>query len=110
MNSASIVLFTSGTRSKNSFEEKLIQRVAWNDDQITNFMNNILLLEQYDKMAGLYLKLKYIYDKTDKQIAKKMKVTDRTLRTYKTRAYFQIAVWSNKVEYIYNKTFHFNID
>ena len=39
-----------------------------------------------------------------------MKVTDRTLRTYKTRAYFQIAVWSNKVEYIYNKTFHFNID
>ena len=31
-----------------------------------------------------------------------MKVTDRTLRTYKTRAYFQIAVWSNKVEYIYN--------
>ena len=73
-------------------------------------MNNILLLEQYDKMAGLYLKLKYIYDKTDKQIAKKMKVTDRTLRTYKTRAYFQIAVWSNKVEYIYYKTFHFNID
>ena len=110
MNSAIIVLFTSGAKSKNSFEDKLIQRVAWNDDQITNFMNNILLLEQYDKMAGLYLKLKYIYDKTDKQIAKKMKVTDRTLRTYKTRAYFQIAVWSNKVEYIYNKTFHFSID
>lgn len=109
MNSASIVMFTSGTKSRNSFENKLIERVAWNDDQITNFINNILILEKIDKMAGLYLKLKYIYDKTDVQIAKKLKVTDRTLRTYKMRAYFQIAVWSNKVEYIYRKTFHFAI-
>ena len=110
MNSASIVMFTSGTKSRNSFENKLIERVSWNDDQITNFINNILLLEKIDKGAGSYLKLKYIYDKADDEIAKKQKITLRTLRRHKLRAYFQIAVWSNQVEYIYCKTFHFAID
>ena len=110
MNSASIVMFTSGTKSRNSFENKLIERVAWNDDQITNFINNIFLLEKLDKKAGSYLKLKYIYDKTDEDICKQLKVAIRTLRRLKMRAYFQIAVWSNQVEYIYCKTFHFAIE
>ncbi len=110
MNSTSIVAFTNGTKSRNSFENKLIERVAWNDDQVTNFINNILLLEKIDKEAGLYLKLKYIYDKTDKEIANNLKITPRTLRRHKFKAYFQIAVWSNKIEYIYCKTFHFAID
>lgn len=110
ISSSSVIKFTGGNKSYNSFENKLIERIAWNDDQITNFINNILSLEGIDKMSGLYLKLKYIYDKTDIEIAKKMKVSDRTLRTYKSKAYFQIAVWANKVEYIYCDTYCFTID
>lgn len=110
MNSTSIVIFSGKTTKSNSFEKQLIERCAWNDDQVTNFINNILNLEKVDKMAGCYLKYRYIYDKDNKEIAKIMKVTDRTLRNYKDRAYFQMAVWSNKVEYIYCKTFHFIID
>lgn len=109
LNSASIVVFSGSAKNRNAFESKLIERCAWNDDQITNFINNILLLEKCDKIAGGYLKFKYIYDYTDKQIASKFKITDRTLRSYKNKAYYQIAVWSNKVEFIYCKTFHFVI-
>lgn len=110
INSTSIVVFSNSAKDRNNFENKLIERCAWNDDQITNFINNILLLEKCDKMVGRYLKYKYIYDLTDKQIASKLKVTDRTLRSYKNKAYFQIAVWSNKIEYVYCKTFHFIIE
>lgn len=109
LNSASIVVFSGSAKNRNAFENKLIERCAWNDDQITSFINNILVLEKCDKITGGYLKYKYIYDYTDEQIASKFKVTDRTLRSYKNKAYFQIAVWSNKVEFIYCKTFHFVI-
>ena len=109
INSTSIVEFSNSAKTRNTFENKLIQRCAWNDDQITNFINSILLLEKYDKMIGGYLKYKYIYDLTDKQIASKFKITDRTLRSYKSKAYFHIAVWSNKIEYVYCKSFRFII-
>ena len=72
LSSASVIKFTGGTKSYNSFENKLIERIAWNDDQITHFISNFLSLERIDKMSGLYLKLKYIYDKSDIEIAKKM--------------------------------------
>lgn len=41
MNSASIVVFSGNTSKKNSFERQLIERCAWNDDQVTNFIQNI---------------------------------------------------------------------
>lgn len=107
--SGSSFIETNRIRNYNSFEINLIRRIEWNNDQVTDFINNILILEKVDKTSGLYLKLKYTYDKTDIEIAKKMKISDRTLRNYKSRAYFQIAVWSNKVEYIYSKKFCFII-
>lgn len=110
MNSTSIVIFNGKSTKKNTFEKQLIERCAWNDDQVTNFINNILLLEKVDKLAGSYLKYKYIYDKPNNEIAEILKVTDRTLRNHKDRAYFQMAIWSNEIEYVYSKTFHFVIE
>ena len=72
MNSASIVTFTGNQRNNHAFEDKLIERCAWNDDQVTKFINNILILEQSDKIAGQFLKEKYIYDKYDKEILEDM--------------------------------------
>lgn len=107
MNSTSLVKFSGGKKSRNSFENKLIERIAWNDDQVTNFINNILILEQCDYALGKFLKDKYIYDKLDKDIAKELKVTERTLRRYKNQAYYKIAIWSNQIEYINYKAIHF---
>lgn len=109
MNSASIVIFSGSTSKKNSFEKQLIERCAWNDDQVTNFIQNILDLEKVDKYAGGYLKYRYLYDKTNEEIGDILKIAQRTLRKHRRRAYFQIAIWANEVEYVYTKTFHFVI-
>lgn len=109
MNSTSVVSFSGGNKSRNSFENKLIERCAWNDDQVTKFIDNILSLEKSDPDSGTYLKYKYLYDKTDEEIAKELKVARRTVLYRKKKAYYQIAIWSNKVEYQYCETFHFVI-
>lgn len=62
MNSTSLVTFSSNQKNNHSLEGKLIERCAWNDDQVTKFINNILILEQSDKIAGKFLKAKYIYN------------------------------------------------
>ena len=107
MNSASIVTFSGNQRNNHSFEDKLIERCAWNDDQVTKFITNILLLEQSDKIAGQFLKEKYIYDKFDEEIIKKLKISKRTLIYHKKEAYYKIAIWSNQVVYTEDKAIHF---
>lgn len=99
MNSTSVVTFTGNQRNNQAFENKLIERCAWNDDQVTKFINNILILEQSDKIAGQFLKAKYIYDKFDKEILKDLKISKRTLIYHKKEAYYKIAIWSNQVVY-----------
>ena len=44
VNSASIVTFSGSTKGKNSVENRLIEHIAWNEDQIGNFIRNILEL------------------------------------------------------------------
>lgn len=107
MNSASIVTFTGNQRNNHAFEDKLIERCAWNYDQVTKFINNILILEQSDKIAGQFLKEKYIYDKYDKEILEDLNISKRTLIYHKKEAYYKIAIWSNQVVYIDNKATHF---
>lgn len=99
MNSTSVVTFTGNQRNNQTFENKLIERCAWNDDQVTKFINNILILEQSDKIAGQFLKAKYIYDKFDKEILEDLKISKRTLIYHKKEAYYKIAIWSNQVVY-----------
>lgn len=107
INSASIVTFSGSTKGKNSIENKLIEHIAWNEDQVGNFIRNILELEKSDKILGGYLKWKCFYGMTDKDISSKMKVTDRTLRNYKSKAYYLLAVYANQVEFIYEYVYHF---
>lgn len=107
MNSTSFVTFSGSTKGKNSVENRLIEHIAWNEDQIGDFIRNILELEKQDKALGGYLKWKCLYGMTDKEISIKMKVTDRTLRNYKSRAYYLLAVYANQVEYIYEHVFQF---
>lgn len=99
MNSTSLVTFSSNQKNNHSLEDKLIERCAWNDDQVTKFINNILILEQSDKIAGKFLKAKYIYDKFDKEILDDLKISKRTLIYHKKEAYYKIAIWSNQVVY-----------
>lgn len=99
MNSTSLVTFSGNQKNNHSLEDKLIERCAWNDDQVTKFINNILILEQSDKIAGKFLKAKYIYDKFDKEILEDLKISKRTLIYHKKEAYYKIAIWSNQVVY-----------
>lgn len=109
MNSASIVCFSSEQKNNNSIESKLIEKIAWNDDQIGNYMRNIYKIMQEDKIIGEFLKWKCFYKMTDKEIAVKMKIAERTVRKYKAKAYYQLAVYSNQVEFIYEITIQFKL-
>ena len=42
--------------------------------------------------------------------AKKINISERQIRRQKNRAYFYLAVYSNQVEFIYDKTYYFYLD
>lgn len=109
MNSSSLVCFSGEPKSGNSIEDKLIEKIAWNDDQIGNYMRNIYKIIKENKVIGEFLKWKCFYNMTDKEISEKMKIADRTVRKYKARAYYQLAVYSNQVEFVYEITLQFKI-
>lgn len=47
---------------------------------------------------------------TDAQISDKMKIAERTVRKYKQKAFYLLAIYNNKVSYIYEKTIEFYIN
>ena len=107
MNSTSLMKFSDNATKRNSFEDKLINRCNWTDDNLTNFIYNIFNLIKCDYLAGMFLKEKYIYDQFDEEIAKKLNVSRRTLYLCKERAYYKMAIWCNQVEYIKDEDNHF---
>lgn len=108
-NSASIVVFSGGsTGSPDS--DKLLKRLSWNDDQIANYIKTILRLQEKDKTIAEFLRLKCFYGYKDKDIADKLGLSERQIRRHKAKAYFYLAVYSNQVEFIYEKTYHFYLD
>jgi len=110
INSASFIVFSGDKNSRNSNEKKLIDELAWNDDQIGNFIKFILKLQKKEKVIGGILKWKCFYGMTDKEISAKMNIPERTIRYNKSKAFYQLAVYSNQVEFIYEKTYYFCLD
>ena len=103
-NSASFVMFSGNQKGGNSSEVKLIDRISWIDDQTGNYIRNVLKLQKKDKTIAEFLKWKCFYGLSDREISEKIQRDERTIRRYKARAYFYLAVYSNQVEFIYEKT------
>lgn len=109
-NSTSFVMFSGDKKGTNSSDDKLIERLSWIDDQTANYIQNVLKIKEKDKTIGEFLKWKCFYGLSDREISEKLGVTDRAVRKYKSRAYYHLAVYSNQVEFIYEKTYHFRLD
>lgn len=109
LNSASIVVF-SGASTGSSKSDKLLKCLSWDDDQIAHYIQSIFRIQNEDKKIKEFLRLKCFYGYTDREISDKLEISERTLRRYKNRAYFYLAVYSNQVEFIYEKTYHFYLD
>lgn len=109
-NSASFVMFSGNQKGGNSSEVKLLDRLSWIDDQTGNYIRSVLKIQKKDKTIGEFLKWKCLYGLTDKEISEKLNIAERTIRKYKARAYYHLAVYSNQVEFIYEKTYHFQFD
>ncbi len=108
-NSASIIVF-SGESTGSSKSDKLLRCLSWNDDQIAHYIQSIFRIQNEDKKIKEFLRLKCFYGYTDREISDKLEISERTLRRYKNRAYFYLAVYSNQVEFIFEKTYHFYLD
>lgn len=108
-NSASIVVFSGGSTGS-TISDKLLQSLSWTEDQIANYIKNIFRIQEENKKIKEFLRLKCFYGYTDREIAEKLKISERTLRRYTKKAYYYLAVYSNQVEFIYEKTYHFYLD
>lgn len=108
-NSASVIIF-SGKTTGSAKSDKLLKFLSWDEDQIACYIKTILKLQNEDKIIKEFLRLKCFYGYTDKYISEKLKISERTLRRYKNRAYFYLAVYSNQVEFIYEKEYNFYLD
>ncbi len=108
-NSASIVVF-SGKSTGSPASDKLLKHLSWNDDQIAIYIKTILKLQDFDKTIAEFLRLKCFYGYKDREIAEKLELSERQVRRHKAKAYFYLAVYSNQVEFIYEKSYHFYLD
>ena len=109
-NSASFVMFSGNQKCGNSSELKLLDRLSWIDDQTGKYIRTVLKLQKKDKTIAEFLKWKCFYGLSDREISDKIQKDERTIRRYKARAYFYLAVYSNQVEFIYEKTYNFQFD
>lgn len=109
MNSASLVIYGGKSGGKSS-DDKLINRLSWENDQIANFIKNIMDIKEKDSVIGEFLRLKCFYGMTDDEISKRIKVSIRSVAYYKSKAYYYLAVYSNQVEFIEEKTYYFYLD
>jgi len=107
MNSASVISFSGNSNNNNTNEKKMIDRLSWYEDQTSKFIECIINLENENKIIGKFLQYKCFHNLTDKEIADNLKMSERSLRNYKAEAYYQIAVYANQVEFIYEKIFQF---
>ena len=108
MNSTSLVVF-SGKSHRNSSDKMFTNRLIWNEDQIGKIIQYILKLEKKEKIIGSILKCKLFYGMNDKEISLKMNIPERTIRYNKAKAFYELAVYSNKVEFIPEQIIHFVI-
>lgn len=108
-NSASIVVF-SGASTGSTSSDKLLKSLSWNEDQIANYIRSIFRIQNEDRTIREFLRMKCLYGYTDREISDKLEISERTIRRYKNRAYFYLAVYSNQVEFIYERTYHFYLD
>jgi len=107
---SSSVLYFSGKSLINNLENKIIDDISWNDDQIGKFISFILDLEKTDKIVGSILKYKYLFGLTDNEISAKLKVSERTVQRKKNNAYYLVAVFSNQVQFIYENVYSFPLE
>jgi len=110
MNSTSLVKFSNQIRTNNSFENKIIKRLELKEDNVGRFIKSIFDIKKVDKILGELLICKCFYGMTDAQISDKMKIAERTVRKYKQKAFYLLAIYNNKVSYIYEKTIEFYIN
>ena len=61
-------------------------------------------------MLGELLLWKGIYGLTDSQISVKMKIAERTIRKYKPKAFYLLAIYNDRVSYSYQTTYEFHIN
>lgn len=109
-NSTSFVMFSNNKKGVNSSDMKLIDRLSWIDEQTGTYIKNILKIQKEDKTIGEFLKWKCLYGLTDKEISEKLNIAERTIRKYKARAYYHLAIYSNQVEFIYEKVYYFSFN
>lgn len=112
MRTGSLIQVSNDIRSGNAYEMELLKRCGWEADDISKFCEYIMELETQEqcKIAGQYLKWKYIYEKTDTEILDIIPTSKGTLIKNKKFAYYLVAGWANGVCYINwkeEKTFEF---
>jgi len=110
LNSASVVVFSGNSKNDNANEIRMIDRLSWNEDQIAKFIECIMNLEKENEKAGKFLQYKCFYGLSDREIMDKLNISSRTLRNYKAEAYYQIAVFANQVEFVYEKIYRFHLN
>lgn len=59
INSTSIVSFSGNKSRNNNMENNLIDRISWFEDQISNYINYILRIEEIHKNSGIFLNGKH---------------------------------------------------
>lgn len=110
MNSTSLIKFSNQVRKKSSFENKIVEKLDNEKDKVGQYIKNICEIQNKDTTLGELLLWKGIYGLTDSQISVKMKIAERTIRKYKPKAFYLLAIYSDKVAYVYQNTYEFYMD
>ena len=110
MNSTSLIKFSNQVRKKSSFENKIVEKLDNEKDKVGQYIKNICEIQSKDAMLGELLMWKGFYGLTDSQISAKMKIAERTIRKYKPKAFYLLAIYNDRVSYIYQMTYEFHIN
>ena len=95
---------------KSSFENKIVEKLDNEKDKVGQYIRNICEIQSKDAVLGELLMWKGFYGLTDSQISAKMKIAERTIRKYKPKAFYLLAIYNDRVSYSYQTTYEFHIN
>lgn len=109
MSSASLVKYVENASIKSRLEQVVIERMSWEKDPVTWFVNKLYKIKEEHPVEGDYLLWRYYYDMSDTEYCYTYNIAETTVWRIKERAHVQIAIETGYHEYRYNKRLEIEI-
>ena len=110
ISSTSLIKVIKNEAIKSRLEKLILDRIEWEDDPVTWFINKLHTMQQEHPIEGEYLIWKYYLDMSDTEYCYTYNVSTKTMQRIKEKAHILVAIETGCHEYEYQKVLKIRVN